>query len=117
MVARPLRVCTLDASYAAPPPPYGPIIEQKNNRYFVRRVEYILYPNSIQTKMLESHLGLCHRLYNMMLKTSLLDLANGLPKKSVFGLNRGVKEISDADPELKGELYSTCHHDTSSRIH
>ncbi len=115
MVTLPLCTCTFDALYAAPA--YGPVIEQENNGYFVHRVEYRLYLNSTQMKMLEHHLGLCHRLYNMMLEASLSDLANGFPKKSVFGFDRRGNKISDADLGVNGELYSTYRYDISFKIH
>ncbi len=88
---------------------------EEHHRY--KAVTYRLYPNATTTRKLESTLGCCCDLYNMLLEDELAHYTSEGAKRSKFELNGRMTEISNAHPEIRNGAYSTCRQNVTDRVH
>lgn len=85
--------------------------------YRIRRVEYRLYPNITQEKLLENTLEMCRNLYNDMLHDCKYEAIEGSYHRSKYDMDVDVMKRVNENLELKDSVYCTCLRDVGRRVY
>ena len=80
-----------------------------------RAVDYRLYPNATQAKVLEHTLDVLCDLYNRLLDIGLESLKEGI-QLTAFDMINEATAIVHSDPVLKKDVYSTCRNGIAIRV-
>ena len=86
----------------------------REDRWY-RSVDYRLYPNATQTKVLEHTLDVLCDLYNRLLDIGLESLKDGR-RLTAFDMMKQATAIAHSDPVLKKDVYSTCRNGIAMRV-
>ena len=86
----------------------------KGDRWY-RSVDYRLYPNATQTRVLEHTLDVLCGLYNNLLDIGLESLKEGCRLTS-FDMMKRATAVAHSDPGLRKDIYSTCRNGVAMRV-